>query len=449
MKNIIISGALLLCCLSFIDVKAQGIHFCDTYEEARKLATQQGKLLFVDFYTVWCGPCKLLAKNVFTREDVGAYFNRHFVCCKLDAEKEGKELAKKYKVSSYPTLIFLDSQGEAVHKTGNHSAEGLIAEAGKALEWRDSPENLTNLTNQYTSGEKEEHFLKNYIERLTKAKLSPAQPIEDYLGVQTAMQEDSKEMLDFLMDNSQHLRLGGNAWRIIGQNMEAYLNLPISDMKKQIVECLPDRLIENTREAALENKDAGLYRLFLEYREKRGHGLNDVPVKEFQMELLLLEGKTKEYKKAMVAYLDSIVDSHKVKEFRKKNICEPHPAADQAKTEKQLTAEEAAQERMAKSQVKKVIRLATPFLYVADNKSEAKAFGRWVDYAKALLPDHFAVLNFEASVSYRFGDQPAAVESKRKALSNVPSYSKARYWIADELKQMEENAFSEGRVILP
>lgn len=68
-----------------------------SYAEGLKAAKAEGKLLFVDFYTEWCGPCKMMANNVFPQKDVGDYMNAKFVCLKIDAEKgEGVELAKRY-----------------------------------------------------------------------------------------------------------------------------------------------------------------------------------------------------------------------------------------------------------------------------------------------------------------------------------------------------------------
>lgn len=52
--------------------------------------------MFVDFYTDWCGPCKVMARDVFPQKQVGDFFNAKFVCLKLNAEKEGRELAKLF-----------------------------------------------------------------------------------------------------------------------------------------------------------------------------------------------------------------------------------------------------------------------------------------------------------------------------------------------------------------
>ena len=60
-------------------------------------AREENKLVFIDCYTSWCGPCKKMLKEVFSRKDIGEYMNTRFVNYKQDMEQEeGKELAGKY-----------------------------------------------------------------------------------------------------------------------------------------------------------------------------------------------------------------------------------------------------------------------------------------------------------------------------------------------------------------
>ncbi len=66
---------------------AQGIIFSSgDFDDIVKQAKEQKKGIFVDVYTSWCGPCKMMAKNVFTNTKVGEYYNTSFICIKLDAE---------------------------------------------------------------------------------------------------------------------------------------------------------------------------------------------------------------------------------------------------------------------------------------------------------------------------------------------------------------------------
>ncbi len=82
------------------------------YEAALARAKAESKLLFVDCYTTWCGPCKMLTRQTFPDKAVGDFFNTHFVSIQIDMENgEGVELAKRWGVDAYPTMIVLDADG--------------------------------------------------------------------------------------------------------------------------------------------------------------------------------------------------------------------------------------------------------------------------------------------------------------------------------------------------
>ncbi len=93
-----------------------------------KKAKAENKIIFFDAYTTWCGPCKLLQKNVFTRDDMGTLFNKEFINVKFDMESgEGPMLAEKYPVQGYPTLFFISPDGKVIKEViGYQKAETLI-----------------------------------------------------------------------------------------------------------------------------------------------------------------------------------------------------------------------------------------------------------------------------------------------------------------------------------
>jgi len=106
----------------------KGINFFSgTWEEALALAKKENKLIFLDLYASWCGPCKKMKAKTFSDEKVGAWFNKNFINVMIDAEKgEGKSLAKQYKVAEYPTLLFINAEGNVVEKTiGFYNVKGL------------------------------------------------------------------------------------------------------------------------------------------------------------------------------------------------------------------------------------------------------------------------------------------------------------------------------------
>lgn len=114
---------------------AEGIEFTEAaWAAVVKKAKAEKKIIFLDAYASWCGPCKLLQKNVFTRPDVGELFNKNFVNVKVDMEKgEGPQLSRMFPLEAYPTLFFIDPNGKVLKKViGYQSPEALIS-IGKSL----------------------------------------------------------------------------------------------------------------------------------------------------------------------------------------------------------------------------------------------------------------------------------------------------------------------------
>ncbi|SHF02164.1 thioredoxin family protein [Chryseobacterium takakiae] len=157
MKKLTIFSALFIGALAF----AQGIKFEDTnFSTILAKAKKENKLVFIDAYASWCGPCKLMVKNVFPQKAVGDYYNSHFVNAKIDMEKgEGIELAKKYNVKAFPTYLFVDGNGEVVHRTLGYVEENDFIQFAKDA--GDPNKRLTALKQKFENGEKDPEFLKN------------------------------------------------------------------------------------------------------------------------------------------------------------------------------------------------------------------------------------------------------------------------------------------------
>lgn len=109
-----------------------GIKFTEArWANILKQAKAQKKVIFLDAYASWCGPCKLLQKNTFTQKSVGDLFNKRFINVKMDMEKgEGPALAQVYPLEGYPTLLFIDGNGRVVKRVmGYMGADDLIGVA--------------------------------------------------------------------------------------------------------------------------------------------------------------------------------------------------------------------------------------------------------------------------------------------------------------------------------
>jgi thioredoxin-related protein len=112
-----------------------GIAFHEgTWAEALQLAKQEGKPIFLDISASWCGPCKMLKARTFPNQEVGKFYNSNFINVAVDGEKgEGIELAQKYKIRGYPSLIFVDSNGKLIVQTAGYRNPKQFVELGKQI----------------------------------------------------------------------------------------------------------------------------------------------------------------------------------------------------------------------------------------------------------------------------------------------------------------------------
>ncbi|MCB0667791.1 MAG: thioredoxin family protein [Saprospiraceae bacterium] len=161
------------------------INFIDNdFDKALTKAKDQEKIIFIDAYTTWCGPCKMMDREVFTDSAIGDFYNENFVNLKLDMEKgKGEEVAKRYGVRSYPTFLFINSAGALIHQgLGYQSAERFKKIGETAL---DPNKQLPALEARYSEGDRSEDLMYNYTVALLEAGDSRAKEIgKQYLEMQ-------------------------------------------------------------------------------------------------------------------------------------------------------------------------------------------------------------------------------------------------------------------------
>lgn len=206
-------------CLSLNVAVAQssGVQFTEgqTWEEVLTVAKAQNKIIFLDAYTTWCGPCKKMSREVFPLEKVGEVFNEKFVNIKMDMEQpEGKKVARKYGIRAFPTLLFVNPDGEVVHRVaGFRDQKGLLDLAENAS---NPARQLTYMNQKYEEGNREPQFLYDYAYARLEAFSDKGyiQIASEYLATQPDWHSDKNmkfvfdfvnrtdaKMFDFVIDN--------------------------------------------------------------------------------------------------------------------------------------------------------------------------------------------------------------------------------------------------------
>ncbi|SKB69009.1 Thioredoxin-like [Parapedobacter luteus] len=212
---------LLLLCILFppmLPAKAapdpdRGVQFFEgTWSEALNAAEASGKLIFVDVYTDWCPPCKRMNKEVLPLPEVGESYNTSFINYKLDAEKgDGIALAKQYEVAAYPTYLYLDAQGNLLHRAvGYFGAQAFIAHAERALASASDAQNLRRLESAFNNGQRDPAFLRSYIVKMNELGISNSQAINTYfeaLPLSTLTQPDELAFLGEHINSMHNLAL--------------------------------------------------------------------------------------------------------------------------------------------------------------------------------------------------------------------------------------------------
>jgi thiol-disulfide isomerase/thioredoxin len=163
------------------NIDAQGIEFFHgTFKEALEKAQKENKLVFMDAYAEWCGPCKNMAATVFKDEKVGKFFNDNFVNVKMDMEKgEGPSLQGKYGVSAYPTLLFINSKGDLVHRgVGALRNSEFLELAKKAMGKND---NSKEFEKAYNEGKRDPDLVYNYVRALNAVGKPAMKIVNEYL----------------------------------------------------------------------------------------------------------------------------------------------------------------------------------------------------------------------------------------------------------------------------
>ncbi len=231
MRKITTFLTLLLLVFGTQSVHAEGIQFeHGTWGEALERASQEDKIIFMDAYTTWCGPCKWMSANVMNQPEVGEFFNENFINVKMDMEKgEGIELAKKYKVGAYPTLAFVDGNGDMVWRVAGALGVEEFMALGKKI--TDGVEPVQKMYDKFDSGKYDKDFLYKYLIHTQEA----AMPSNDALLAYVELMEpsDLKNEKDFDIFVRFFRKTDSDYFKEFEANLDTYRELHGADVVDQ------------------------------------------------------------------------------------------------------------------------------------------------------------------------------------------------------------------------
>ena len=129
MKRLILAMA---ACLAVGTAQAAELNWLTSLPDAQAKAKAEDKLVLMEFTgSDWCPPCKMLHKEVMTSKEFAEYAKDNLVLVELDfpkkkeqtaeLKKANQDLAEKYKITGYPTVIVLDSSGKEVYRAVGYS----------------------------------------------------------------------------------------------------------------------------------------------------------------------------------------------------------------------------------------------------------------------------------------------------------------------------------------
>lgn len=134
MKKILFLLSLLFFCSRGT---TQGLITIDQdFNKALSLAAQEDKMVFIDFYTTWCAPCKKLENLVFQNDSIKNILKKDFILLKYNAEDDSVyNLSKKHHISSYPTGLILNKRGYVVNRSYGFSGENFQSLSTSVIEF--------------------------------------------------------------------------------------------------------------------------------------------------------------------------------------------------------------------------------------------------------------------------------------------------------------------------
>ena len=313
---------LIISFLTLSQTFAQGIIFRqDDWQNVLMQAKAQKKLIFVDIYTTWCGPCKEMDKKTFTQTAVGDKFNARFINYKIDAEKGfGITLTKRYRVTSYPTCLFVDANENLVYKQeGQLEASDLLKEADMVLNNQANAKPLYALEKLYNEGRKDSEFLYEYIGvRSLYSGIDNKGLVDDYIKSLNPIQYSADKTLRLVVSNG--FKIDGKAFDLLlkfREKAESLFEGGVEKVNRAFSESINEVFSE-----ALKNKNQVLFDQAIAANLKALPNTADRVNDKNKLAFYLAMKDVNKFTEAAEQYLDQYVMFVQIESIRKQDLWE-------------------------------------------------------------------------------------------------------------------------------
>ena len=167
------------------------INFESSWDIALSKAEENEKYIFLNATTDWCEPCNEMIEYTFTDLEVANFFNKNFINVNMDMEAyPGVDLAEQFTIGVFPSMLFIDTKGNIVHRgCGAMDAGQLLLLGEEAL---NDTTTLRYMEERYDGGDRSVDFMLGYLNLLEESCLDAEKFATNYLS-EIVLSDLSKE----------------------------------------------------------------------------------------------------------------------------------------------------------------------------------------------------------------------------------------------------------------